>query len=79
MDQNGYYTESVHQDYPSLSQINHKIQENKVNIIFAVTANQVPVYERLSSLLEGSSAGKLENDSSNVVDLVRNQYDVSIV
>lgn len=48
-----------------------------MNIIFAVTANQVPVYERLTTLLEGSSAGKLENDSSNVVDLVRNQYDVS--
>lgn len=75
LDDDGYYTESVHQDYPSLSQINHKIQENKVNIIFAVTANQVPVYERLTTLLEGSSAGKLENDSSNVVDLVRNQYD----
>ncbi|XP_042911123.2 integrin beta-PS [Parasteatoda tepidariorum] len=75
LDDDGYYTESIHQDYPSLSQINHKIQEHKVNIIFAVTANQVPVYERLSSLLEGSSAGKLANDSSNVVDLVRNQYD----
>lgn len=70
-----YYTESTNQDYPSLSQINHKIQENKVNIIFAVTENQVPVYERLSELLEGSSAGKLESDSSNVVDLVRSQYD----
>ncbi|PRD21894.1 UNVERIFIED_CONTAM: mys [Trichonephila clavipes] len=79
LDTDGYYTESIHQDYPSLSQINHKIQENKVNIIFAVTANQVPVYERLSSLLEGSSAGKLDNDSANVVDLIQSQYDVSFV
>ncbi|XP_023220338.1 integrin beta-PS-like [Centruroides sculpturatus] len=74
LDKNGYYTESVHQDYPSLSQINHKIMEHKVNIIFAVTANQVPVYSRLSEQLEGSSTGKLENDSSNVVTLVKEQY-----
>lgn len=74
LDNDGYYTESVHQDYPSLSQINHKIMEHKVNIIFAVTANQVPVYSRLSEQLEGSSTGKLENDSSNVVNLVKDQY-----
>lgn len=71
----GDYTESINQDYPSLSQINQKIQEHKINIIFAITANQLPVYERLSAQLEGSSTGKLENDSSNVVSLVRNKYE----
>ncbi|UYV76265.1 ITGB1 [Cordylochernes scorpioides] len=77
LDNQGYYTESIHQDYPSISQLNHKIQEKKVNIIFAVTASQVPVYERLSARLEASSTGRLENDSSNIVQLVQEQYDVS--
>lgn len=71
----GEYTQSVHQDYPSLSQINAKIQEHKVNIIFAVTADQISVYEKLGNQLEGCSSGRLENDSSNVVQLVREQYD----
>lgn len=73
--ENGEYTQSVHQDYPSLSQINAKIQEHKVNIIFAVTADQIGVYEKLGNTLEGCSSGRLENDSSNVVQLVRQQYD----
>ncbi|CAN7996939.1 unnamed protein product, partial [Ixodes pacificus] len=73
--ENGEYTQSVHQDYPSLSQINAKIQEHKVNIIFAVTADQIGIYEKLGNQLEGCSSGRLENDSSNVVQLVREQYD----
>ncbi|XP_064455980.1 integrin beta-PS-like [Ornithodoros turicata] len=72
--EDGEYTQSVHQDYPSLSQINAKIQEHKVNIIFAVTADQIDVYEKLANELEGCSSGRLENDSSNVVELVQDQY-----
>lgn len=70
----GEYTQSVFQDYPSVSQINAKIQEHKVNIIFAVTADQIDVYEKLANELEGCSSGTLEEDSSNVVELVRDQY-----
>lgn len=75
LDDNGYYTESTVQDYPSLSQLRHKISEMKVNIIFAVTAGQVSVYRELSKNLEGAYTGQLENDSSNVVQLVRDQYE----
>lgn len=74
LDSNGYYTESVEQDYPTLSQIDQKAQENHVNIIFAVTSNQVPIYKNLSALVEGSSVGELNNDSSNIVTLVGDQY-----
>ncbi len=48
-------------------------------MIFAVTANQVKMYEELSDFIEGSSVGELANDSSNVVKLVRDNYDVSTV
>ena len=46
-------------------------------MIFAVTANQVEMYKELSVFIEGSTVGELANDSSNVVKLVRENYDVS--
>jgi len=66
------------QDYPSISQLAHKIAETKVTIIFAVTKDQIPVYRELSKLIEGSTVGELANDSSNIVDLVKDNYDVSL-
>ncbi|XP_058126874.1 integrin beta-PS isoform X1 [Anopheles ziemanni] len=75
LDHNGRYTHSTTQDYPSISQINLKVKQNAINVIFAVTQEELSVYEKLSRLVEGSSAAKLSNDSSNIVDLVRDQYD----
>lgn len=77
LDHNGRYTHSTTQDYPSISQINLKVKQNAINVIFAVTAEELSVYEQLSRLVEGSSAAKLSNDSSNIVSLVRDQYNVS--
>ena len=53
------------------------MKQNAINVIFAVTAEELSVYEQLSRLVEGSSAAKLSNDSSNIVSLVRDQYNVS--
>lgn len=78
LDSLGKYTHSSIQDYPSISQINLKVKENAINVIFAVTQNELSVYERLSKLVEGSSAAMLSNDSSNIVSLVRDEYNVSI-
>lgn len=71
---NGEYTKSMVQDYPSISQINQKVMDYSVNLIFAVTANQFEIYEKLKHLIKGSSAGMLMNDSSNIVDLVKAEY-----
>lgn len=75
MDHQGKYTHSTLQDYPSISQINLKVKQNSINLIFAVTAEQIAVYERLREHIEGSHAGTLSNDSANVVELVQEQYD----
>jgi integrin beta 1 len=72
------YTHSSVQDYPSISQINLKVKENAINIIFAVTSSQHEVYKKLSKHIEGSSSAVLSEDSSNVVDLVRDEYSVSL-
>lgn len=77
MNNNHEYTHSSIQDYPSISQINLKVKENAINIIFAVTSQQHEVYRRLSEHIEGSSSAVLSNDSSNVVELVRDEYNVS--
>merc|ERR1719435_514145 len=75
MDEKGVYTHSTLQDYPSVSQINHKVKENSVNLIFAVTDEQLHIYNLLAGAVEGSSAGRLSADSSNVVELVQAQYE----
>merc|ERR1719210_414638 len=75
MDSKGTYTHSTIQDYPSVSQINHKVKENSVNLIFAVTDEQLHIYNLLADAVEGSSAGRLSNDSSNIVELVQAQYE----
>lgn len=74
LDRSGLYTHSTTQDYPSISQINSKVKENHINLIFAVTSEQIGVYERLRAHIEGASSGMLSNDSANVVDLVKEQY-----
>ena len=56
-----------------------QVKENSVNIIFAVTEEQFDVYNLLKENIEGSSAGTLSNDSSNIVELVKAQYQVSIL
>jgi len=74
LDAGGSYTMSTEQDYPSVSQINAKVKEHSVNLIFAVTEEQFGVYDLLKKNIEGSSAGTLSNDSSNIVELVKAQY-----
>ncbi|XP_017769953.1 PREDICTED: integrin beta-PS-like isoform X2 [Nicrophorus vespilloides] len=72
--ENGLYTHSSLQDYPSISQINLKVKQNAINLIFAVTEEQIGVYKKLQENIEGAFSGQLSNDSSNIVDLVKEQY-----
>ncbi|KAG1672098.1 Integrin beta pat-3 [Nymphon striatum] len=74
MDKSGYYTETINQDYPSLSQINTAIGKYNVSIIFAVPNEQINVYRLMSKALQGSTIAELAKDSSNIVHLVANQY-----
>ena len=76
LDSNGLYSASLNQDYPSVSQLSHKIKENNVNVIFAVTSEKEALYTTLSNLIEGSVVGQLNEDSSNIVNLVKKNYEV---
>jgi len=69
------YTEGLNQDYPSISQLANKIAEKKINVIFAVTQSQKDVYEQLARFIEGSRVGTLAEDSGNIVQLIRKNYE----
>ena len=71
------YTHAEKLDYPSVWQINDKVQNNSINIIFGVTAEHKSVYEKLSEVIEGSATTILSKDSSNIVKLVEQEYKVS--
>lgn len=71
----GFYTYSTLQDYPSIGHINHVAKENSVSIIWAVTEQKYDLYQELSSKISGSSAGILSSNSSNIVELVKKQYE----
>ncbi|KAJ8948573.1 hypothetical protein NQ318_007577 [Aromia moschata] len=48
--------------------------QNSINVIFAVTKETIKIYEELAKRIEGASVGKLEGDSSNIVELIKEQY-----
>ncbi|XP_055355464.1 integrin beta-PS-like [Paramacrobiotus metropolitanus] len=68
------YSESTVQDYPSVSQLAKVAAENDINLIFAVTEAEHEDYERLCALIKGCVTGQLATDSSNVVELIKDQY-----
>lgn len=66
-------------DYPSMAQISRQIANNSMNVIFAVPGSVGLTYRDLSSRLFGASVGELTDDSSNIVALVQDQYNVLVV
>ncbi|XP_019480550.1 PREDICTED: integrin beta-2 [Hipposideros armiger] len=61
-------------DYPSVGQLAHKLAESNIQPIFAVTKKMVKTYEKLSDIIPKSAVGELSDDSSNVVQLIKNAY-----
>lgn len=76
LDRDGYYTETLNQDYPSIALLHQMIKDRKANVIFAVTKNNQDLYTQLSNALPdiSSSVGVLANDSRNIVDLIEKEY-----
>ncbi|XP_043931048.1 integrin beta-2-like isoform X2 [Protopterus annectens] len=71
---NNEYTKSTEFDYPSVAQLAQKLEENNIQPIFAVTKKMVPTYQALSKLIPKSAVGELSDDSSNVVQLIKEAY-----
>ena len=73
----GMYVEATNQDYPSVGQISRLAKDNAINLIFAVTKEVVPAYQQFTEFISGSSVGVLDQDSANIVDLIRETYEVN--
>jgi integrin beta 1 len=71
---NGSYTHSTIQDYPSIPHINRMAKEHSMNIIFAVTSGVIEIYKKLVNFVSGSYVAELKSDSSNIVELIKQQY-----
>lgn len=68
------YRRSNEFDYPSVGQLAHKLAESNIQPIFAVTKNVVKTYEKLTEIIPKSAVGELSEDSSNVVQLIKDAY-----
>ncbi|PWA17766.1 hypothetical protein CCH79_00008289, partial [Gambusia affinis] len=77
LDENNNFNKSTVLDYPSLGLITDKMSENNINLIFAVTSYVVPLYQEYSQLIPGTTVGTLSDDSGNVIQLIKEAYEVS--
>lgn len=78
LDEKGYYTHALAFDYPSISMINRYVKKHDINVIFAVVKSQRDVYKQLAQMISGADYGVLTSNSSNVVDIVGNFYEVCV-
>ena len=59
-----------------MAQIYASMSKHDIVPIFACTADVLHVYQNLTELLPGSAAVELNRDSSNIVDIISEEYAV---
>ncbi|XP_066876671.1 integrin beta-4 isoform X3 [Kogia breviceps] len=74
LDATGTYTQYGTQDYPSVPTLVRLLGQHNIIPIFAVTNYSYSYYEKLSSYFPVSSLGVLQEDSSNIVDLLQEAF-----
>ncbi|XP_063064273.1 integrin beta-7-like [Engraulis encrasicolus] len=75
LDSKGLYDMETHLDYPSLAHVAEVLAANNIKLIFAVTQDHTDYYMKASEQIPQSVVGVLEEDSSNVVQLISKAYD----
>lgn len=71
----GDYMASLEYDYPSLEEIYRELLKKKISVIFAVTNEVIYHYDRMHDVMEEiTSVGRLESDSSNILQLIEQGY-----
>lgn len=70
------YSASETMDYPSLYHLKKMMQENNVVPILAIGKRAITVYEAIANEWKdlGAAIGELTSDSSNIVELVKENY-----
>ncbi|XP_044838303.1 integrin beta-4 isoform X3 [Mauremys mutica] len=67
----GTYTYDTRQDYPSVPTLVRLLGQHNIIPIFAVTNHSYSYYEKLHKYFPLSEIGVLQEDSSNIVELIR--------
>ncbi|XP_059588118.1 integrin beta-4 isoform X3 [Alligator mississippiensis] len=71
LSQDGTYTYDTKQDYPSVPTLVRLLGQHNIIPIFAVTNHSYSYYEKLHRYFPLSEIGVLQEDSSNIVELIR--------
>ncbi|XP_077183892.1 integrin beta-4 isoform X2 [Paroedura picta] len=71
LDSDGTYTFDTKQDYPSVPTLVRLLGKQNIIPIFAITNHSYDYYEKLHKYFPISEIGRLQKDSSNIVDLIR--------
>ncbi|KAM9597477.1 integrin beta-4 isoform 2-T2 [Trichechus inunguis] len=75
LDASGTYTQYKMQDYPSVPTLVRLLGKHNIIPIFAVTNYSYSYYEKLHTYFPVSSLGVLQEDSSNIVDLLQEAFE----
>ncbi|XP_032900295.1 integrin beta-4 isoform X1 [Amblyraja radiata] len=75
LDNSGSYTQDTEQDYPSIPTLIRLLTNHGIIPIFAVTNHSYSYYEKLSKYFPVSDIGQLQEDSSNILDLLRHAFE----
>lgn len=70
LDRTGLYTYDVLQDYPSVPTLVRLLAKHNIIPIFAVTNHSYSYYEELHKYFTMAEIGELQEDSSNIVNLL---------
>ncbi|XP_037056436.1 integrin beta-4 isoform X3 [Peromyscus leucopus] len=74
LDATGSYTQYKTQDYPSVPTLVRLLAKHNIIPIFAVTNYSYSYYEKLHKYFPVSSLGVLQEDSSNIVELLEEAF-----
>nr|AVP12656.1 integrin beta 3 [Littorina littorea] len=70
-----YSPDDINYDFPSVGQIANKLDEKSTSVIFAVMPSVVDHYDNLRALIGNAEVGRLSDKSSNIIELIRKNYD----
>ncbi|XP_074870255.1 integrin beta-4 isoform X1 [Carettochelys insculpta] len=75
LNQAGTYTYDTKQDYPSVPTLVRLLGQHNIIPIFAVTSHSYSYYEKLHKYFPISEIGVLQEDSSNILELIRTAFE----
>ncbi|KAJ6639984.1 Integrin beta-PS [Pseudolycoriella hygida] len=76
LDSQGYYAEQKTMDYPSVEQIARGFSKSQktTTVIFATHISTIQFYENVAAQFKSAYVATLEEDSSNILDVLKNEF-----